>query len=62
MVYCENPNNFKIDIEVVCENAPCTVKIIGTDKFGRSGKPGELFELYGLTAENIADKVKEAVK
>ena len=48
--------------EVVCENAPCTVKIIGTDKFGRSGKPGELFELYGLTAENIADKVKEAVK
>lgn len=48
--------------EVVCENAPCPVKIIGTEKFGRSGKPAELFELYGLTAENIAEKAKEAIK
>lgn len=48
--------------EVVCENAPCPVKIIGTEKFGRSGKPAELFELYGLTAENIAKKAKEAIK
>lgn len=48
--------------EVVCEYAPCTVKIIGTEKFGRSGKPAELFELYGLTAANIAAKAKEALK
>ncbi len=47
--------------EVVCENAPCTVKMIGTDKFGRSGKPAELFEAYGLTAENIAATVKKAL-
>jgi len=37
------------------------VKIIGTDRFGKSGKPAELFEEYGLTAENIANKVKEAI-
>ena len=27
------------------------------DRFGQSGKPDELFALYGLTAENIADAV-----
>ena len=48
--------------EVVCENAPCPVKIIGTDRYGKSGKPAELFKEYGLTAENIADKVREIVK
>ena len=40
--------------EVVCENAPCPVKIIGTEEFGKSGTPAELFEIYGLTAENIS--------
>lgn len=48
--------------EVVCKNAPVPVKIIGTDRFGKSGKPAELFEEYGLTAENIVKNVKEAVK
>ncbi|MDY3031757.1 MAG: transketolase family protein [Clostridia bacterium] len=48
--------------EVVCANAPAPVKIIGTDRYGKSGKPAELFEEYGLTAQNIADKVKEAIK
>ncbi len=48
--------------EVVSANAPCPVKIIGTDSFGRSGKPAQLFELYGLTAENICEKAKEAIK
>lgn len=47
--------------EVVCANAPCPVKIIGTDRFGKSGKPAELFEEYGLTAENIVKQVKAAV-
>ena len=47
--------------EVVTDSAPCPVKVIGTDKFGRSGKPAELFEMYGLTAENICKKVKEAI-
>lgn len=47
--------------EVVCDRCPVPVKIIGTDRFGKSGKPAELFEEYGLTAENIVKKVKEAV-
>jgi len=47
--------------EVVCDKCPVPVKIIGTDRFGKSGKPAELFEEYGLTAENIANKVKEAI-
>ena len=47
--------------EVVGENAPCPVKMVGTDSFGRSGKPAELFEIYGLTAENLCKKVKEAI-
>jgi len=48
--------------EVISANAPCPVKIIGTDSFGRSGKPAQLFEMYGLTAENICAKAKEAIK
>ena len=28
------------------------------DKFGKSGKPDQLFEAYGLTAENIVNKAK----
>lgn len=48
--------------EVVCAEAPAPVRIVGTDRFGASGKPAELFAQYGLTAANIADKAKEAVK
>ena len=48
--------------EVVCESAPCPVKIIGTDRFGKSGKPAELFEEYGVTAENIKKNVREVLK
>lgn len=48
--------------EVVCENAPCPVKIIGTDRYGKSGTPAKLFEEYGLTAENIAKQAKEVMK
>ena len=47
--------------EVVCANAPCPVKIIGTDRFGKSGKPAELFKEYGLTAENIVKQAKAAI-
>lgn len=47
--------------EVVCANAPVPVKIIGTDRFGKSGKPAELFEEYGLTAKNIVNQVKAAI-
>ncbi len=47
--------------EVVAQNAPCPMRIIGTDRFGKSGKPAELLKEYGLTAENIAEKAKEAM-
>ena len=48
--------------EVVCEGKPVPVMRVGTqDKFGKSGKPADLFELYGLTAENIVLKAKEAI-
>ena len=29
------------------------------DKFGKSGKPAELFAAYGLTAENIVENAKQ---
>ena len=48
--------------EAVCKTNPVPVKIIGTDRFGKSGKPAELFEEYGLTAENIVKNVKEIIK
>ncbi len=48
--------------EALSETCPVPVMRVGTrDVFGRSGKPYELMELYGLTAENIAAKVKAAI-
>ena len=48
--------------EVLSEHFPVPVLRIGTqDKFGTSGKPAELFKLYGLTAEDIYKKVKKAI-
>lgn len=47
--------------EAVCKNCPVPVNIIGTDRFGKSGKPAELFEEYGLTALNIVKNVKEVI-
>ncbi len=47
--------------EVVAKNAPVPVRIVGTDRYGKSGKPAELFEEYGLTAENIAAQAKAAI-
>ena len=49
--------------EVLCEVAPVPMLRIGTqDVFGQSGKPAELFEVYGLTAENIVAKAKEVIR
>lgn len=47
--------------EAVCKTNPCPVSIIGTDRFGQSGKPQELFVEYGLTPENIAKVAKETI-
>ena len=32
------------------------------DKFGKSGKPDQLFEAYGLTAANVAATARELLK
>lgn len=46
--------------EVLAGNNGAKFERIGIkDKFGKSGKPKELFEEYGLTAENIVKKSKE---
>ena len=48
--------------ETLCETKPVPMLRVGTqDVFGQSGKPSELFEVYGLTAENIARKCKEVI-
>ncbi len=47
--------------EVICKHYPVPVEIIGTEKFGKSGKPAELFKEYGLNADNIANKVKKVI-
>jgi transketolase len=42
---------------------PSPMESVGVeDQFGQSGKPNELLEAYGLTAENIAVKAKAAIK
>jgi len=49
--------------EVLVENYPAPLKMVGVqDKFGKSGKPEKLLEMYGLTAANIVEKAKEAIK
>ena len=49
--------------EAVCETCPVPVIRVGVeDKFGASGPAVEMLKIYGLCAENIAQKAKEAVK
>jgi len=49
--------------EVLCENSPCLMGRIGIkDEFGRSGKAEELMKIFGVTAEDIAKKVKEVIR
>ena len=41
--------------ELIAENRPVFMERIGVkDKFGQSGSPAELYELYGLTSKHIA--------
>jgi transketolase len=48
--------------EVLVQNYPTPLKMVGVeDKFGKSGKPEKLLEMYGLTAQNIVSKVKEVM-
>ena len=48
--------------ESLCESYPVPVLRVGVeDSFGRSGQVPELLEIYGLTAQNIADKARRAI-
>ena len=48
--------------ESICESYPVPVLRVGVeDSFGRSGQVPELLEIYGLTAQNIADKARRAL-
>ena len=48
--------------EALCETYPIPVVRVGVnDSYGRSGKVPELLEIYGLTAQNIADSAKRAI-
>ena len=48
--------------EVLSEKCPVPMLRVGVqDKFGKSGQVPELLKEYGLTAENIAKKAKEAI-
>ena len=47
----------------VCAEYPVPVLRVGVeDKYGMSGQVPELLEIYGLTAANIADKARLAIK
>lgn len=49
--------------EVVCETVPVPVLRVGVeDVFGQSGPAVELLKLYGLSADNIIAKAKEAIQ
>lgn len=49
--------------EAVCEVCPVPVMRVGVeDKFGASGPAVEMLKIYGLTADHIVEKAKEAVK
>lgn len=49
--------------EVITDKCPVPIKRVGVkDKFGKSGKPNELLKMYGLTAEEIVNNVKEVLK
>jgi len=66
MVTCEEHNIMgglgSAVAEVLAEQCPIPMKRVGVeDKFGQSGLPDELLAGYGLTAEHIMEKAKEAI-
>lgn len=49
--------------EVLAGNSNAKFERVGIhDKFGKSGKPDDLFKEYGLTAENIVNQCRAVVK
>ena len=48
--------------ETLVENCPVPMERVGIeDKFGKSGKPAPLLKMYGLTAEDIAEKALKVI-
>lgn len=49
--------------EVISQSNPVIMKMIGVDdSFGESGEPGELYAHFGMTAKDIIEAAKQAVK
>ena len=49
--------------ETIAGKCSCKFDRVGImDRFGQSGSPAELFEEYGLTAENIAAHAEALLK
>lgn len=49
--------------EVVVQEAPVPMRFIGIqDRFGESGTPRELFEAFGLTANDIVEAAQDVLK
>jgi len=49
--------------EILSQNYPAPMEIIGVqDRFGESGEPAQLLEAFGLTAKNIIESAKKAIK
>ena len=48
---------------VLARNYPAPIEMVAVnDTFGESGTPAELMQKYGLTKENIVDKVEKVIK
>lgn len=52
----------EIQVEVCFTDKLKSVRVGIMDRFGQSGSPAELFEEYGLTAENIAAHAEALLK
>ncbi len=49
--------------EVLVQEAPVPMKMVGVqDRFGVSGEPDELFELFGINAKHIAIAARDVLK
>jgi len=45
------------------QNRPVPIEMVGIqDRFGKSGKPNDLMQMYGLTVENIINSAQEVVR
>ena len=52
-----------VTAETIAGKCSCKFDRVGImDRFGQSGSPAELFEEYGLTAENIAAHAEALLK